>query len=93
MLRALQARTLPDGDRQRGLTELHPHLVVDERDRICKVYEDASGGAVRVVTAVEWVAILGPWGKGKAHYFWNLRNNRTQWDVPEVLATHAPMFQ
>ena len=92
-LRALKARKLPDGDRQGGLTELHPHLVVDERDRICKVYEDVPGGSVRIVTAVEWAAILGPWGKGKAHYFWNLTNNRTQWEVPEVLATHVLTYQ
>ena len=90
---ALQIRRMPDEEGKEDQVEQHPELVVGPTGYVGRVYEDSSDRILRVVTSTEWVAVLGPWGRGKAHYFWSTRSNDAQWKIPADLEHHAATFQ
>ena len=90
---ALLMRRMVEDEERMDQVDHHPELVVGPTGRIGRVYEDIPGGTLRVATSAEWVAVLGPWGSGKAHFFWNARNNCTQWKIPIDLTCQAVTYQ
>ena len=89
---ALLMRRMVEDEEGMDQVDHHPELVVGPTGRIGRVYEDIPGGTLRVATSAEWVAVLGPWGSGKAPFFWNARNNCTQWKIPIDLTRQAVTY-
>ena len=89
----LQVRPKHNEEGKEDQVDRHPELVVGPTGYVGRVYEDPADCILRVVTSTEWVAVLGPWGKGGAHYFWNTRSNNTQWKIPTDLEHQASTFQ